>query len=710
MHNASDIELKENNNNRFSDYYFPNNLGEPIRFLYDFNKINVIVGANNSGKSRFLRRLMNTPILFAIDNSDIFLERIDLLNNLIDEFDFKVKASGSTKIILQKEFKESNIDILKFDQNEILQLKKINTNQNINVLVKELKNNFSPFEKIKYIFKFYKENYSRTVILNRFLNTLYMNNSYVKRIEISKRQSCFDEILGLFEGLKVDLENYKSYNGNRIYIPTLRTAHSLFTGEEKNGEELISHANKKIKKDIFQETVRKNYNDLKEDVEIFTGLNLYNEILNVRNSVKEQREKFHAFEDFLSVNFFKGEAIDVVAEFNIDKKEKGIDAEDIIQVFIDKKSRELYNLGDGVQALIILMYKIFLANENSLIFIDEPELNLHPGFQRLFLEQITSNEELTKKNLIYTIVTHSNHFLDLTLEKDNISIYSFSPLGEDKFCIRNVNSGDNKTLRDLGVNNSSVFLANCSIWVEGISDRNFIKAFLKAYCKNNDNLKEPREDIDYAFFEYAGSNLQHYNFKKSESEYEVAKDLINSYALNNRVFLLSDLDSGTESRHNNLAAIADDLNNFNYLTTKPYREIENLLDNSIWERVLIDFCNKKKVEESEKDKVQIKIESSLKKTKVEKYKSNYIGEFLKDLNISELNKIWKVDKAGKAGTFIYKAELSKIVLDKVRNDEISWNDFSKIETIKKITENRTGSLEKPAKESKPSFLNSVTNS
>ena len=186
------------------------------------------------------------------------------------------------------------------------------------------------------------------------------------------------------------------------------------------------------------------------------------------------------------------------------------------------------------------MYKIFLADENSIIFIDEPELNLHPGYQRLFLEQITSNPVLTKKKLTYVIVTHSNHFLDLTLEKDNISIYSFNSVGNgdnQKFVVKNVNAGDNEMLRALGVNNSSVFLANCSIWVKGISDRNFIKALLMAYCKDDEKRVYPREDIDFAFFEYAGSNLTHYSFKKSTSEYEEAKKLINSYALNNRILL-----------------------------------------------------------------------------------------------------------------------------------------------------------------------------
>ena len=55
---------------------------------------------------------------------------------------------------------------------------------------------------------------------------------------------------------------------------------------------------------------------------------------------------------------------------------------------------------------------------------------------------VTTNNELIDKNLTYFITTHSNHFLDLTIEKENVSIYSFNslllPNGSKKFQIKNV--------------------------------------------------------------------------------------------------------------------------------------------------------------------------------------------------------------------------------------------------------------------------------
>jgi hypothetical protein len=167
------------------------------------------------------------------------------------------------------------------------------------------------------------------------------------------------------------------------------------------------------------------------------------------------------------------------------------------------------------------------------------------------------------------------------------------------------------------------------------------------------------------------------------------KRLINSYALNNRIFLLSDVDEGKEAKHKSLSEIAEGIENFTYKTTKPYREIENLLPNEIWEKVLIEFRNKIKIKDEETEqKLQEKITKALTKTDSQKYSEDYIGKFLKDLKIPELNKIWEEDSEKTPKAFKYKAKLSEIVLKKVRAKEkkITWDDFAKNDTIKTFTE------------------------
>lgn len=52
-------------------------------------------------------------------------------------------------------------------------------------------------------------------------------------------------------------------------------------------------------------------------------------------------------------------------------------------------------------------------NEEMLFFIEEPELNLHPGLQRKLIEAMLSDEF---SNHQFFLTTHSNHLLDLTLD------------------------------------------------------------------------------------------------------------------------------------------------------------------------------------------------------------------------------------------------------------------------------------------------------
>ncbi|WP_228448957.1 ATP-dependent nuclease [Chryseobacterium mulctrae] len=458
-----------------------------------------------------------------------------------------------------------------------------------------------------------------------------------------------------------------------MFLPTLRTAHSLF--ESKGGDNYS-----KISKDIFKQTISHTHK-LKSDenFEIFTGLDLYYQIVNIRNDVKEKRESFEKFEEFLSENFFQNKKIEIVAKFNIYHKHDGKDDSEIINVYIDGESKDLHELGDGIQALFILMYKIYTCENESLIFIDEPEINLHPGMQRLFLEQITTNKFLKEKNLTYFISTHSNHFLDLTIEKDDISIFLFNKVNKDKFVVKNVNHGDNSALQYLGVTNSSVFLANCSIWVEGISDRNYLKAFLKAYCKNIGKTY-PKEDIEFAFIEYAGSNIDHYNFDEDE-----LKEKINAFSINNKIFLISDYDGEYKNnKHQVYEEITKENENFYYQTTKDYKEIENVLPFKVWAKTLIYFCDKRKLKiEDEKERIQNEILESLKSKKESTYKESYIGKLLNEIktDIPELNKIW--DKA--EGTLMNKAEVSYKVLELTEKEEVTWEDFKDNDKIVSIT-------------------------
>lgn len=613
------IIFKDKKVGDYLDNYFLDDSPNSLTYFPNLNKINIIVGANNSGKSMFIRYFMCS------NNIGVSIDKLREYSDAFNE--------------IRSDFKGTNVNN---------SLQELGLNEKFAEI---LKNNFDIVD---------------------------INRNYLRRTVYDNFVRANEDLINEFSDIK------------RYYIPTLRTAHSLFT--------LNNSVYQKIENDIFLETLNNYYKLNNKIVDVFTGIHLYKDILNTRNSKREIRESFEKFENFIGKYFFDNKKIDIVAEFNKDESLAGNNNLENISVHIEgeKETRDLFRLGDGIQAIIILMYKIFMAEDNSFIFIDEPELNLHPGMQRLFLEQITTNKDLEKKNLMYIITTHSNHLLDLTIEKENVSIYSFSPKknanGEKQFIIKNVNRGDNKLLQDLGVNNSSVFMANCSIWVEGISDRNYIKAFLKSYCQS---IKKsyPKEDIDFAFFEYAGSNIDHYIFedKVEKEDVEIILEDIKALAITNRIFLLADSDA---SKKNSTKGIRlkelENAKTDNFIPKVVWniREVENLLTNEIWKEILIDLCNKKLVK-SNKSEILVKIGEALSEVSYSNFTKEYVGEFLEEIR----NKMGKISsdfilnqstyevKGESFGTIKNKRELSELVFNK----NFSWEILSKNKEIEKLT-------------------------
>jgi hypothetical protein len=111
--------------------------------------------------------------------------------------------------------------------------------------------------------------------------------------------------------------------------------------------------------------------------------------------------------------------------------------------------------------------------------------------------------EMTRRNQHqYFLTTHSNHLLDMSSEFKEMSVYLFSKeFKEEKtrFKVSQALSPDSNILKELGVHNSSVFLTNATIWVEGVTDRLYLRAYLNKYSEQV--LQTLREDYHYLFVE-----------------------------------------------------------------------------------------------------------------------------------------------------------------------------------------------------------------
>jgi len=544
------------------------------------SQINFFIGPNNSGKSRLLRQLLKDLIL---------------LNPVAAPDKLSNKISGTQLAVF-------SISILDIKQKLQIGLSYIDAC---------IKNNVNK----QLIFSFFEREESDTLDeleladyyldLRSALNAIYQGEFDKLLVQTDstekKRQDYVKNLFGqLLSEISKLLPIYPKCHFT--YVPAFRTLRRFLREVPKpsDSEKSFSFDEARfydpIEEQIFKTRVAFDYfretPQLITDIlyakarsvesfpnPIFTGESLYDEIQQLRNSGEKVRKILINFQGFLSSSFFEHQLVELNA----------LDIDGIKDVYIkigDEKEFPIFHLGDGIQAIILLTFPLFInQDKDHQIFYEEPELYLHPGMQRIFINALNK----FNKTQAY-IATHSNHFLDASLDyPKKISIFSLTKNlkneGLAKFYIENLSSPKMSVLNALGVRNSSVLLANCSIWVEGITDRLYLKQYLEIFMRDNpDNnpiLSRFNEDMHYVFFEYGGDNVLHYSFSE-----EPSSDGINARFLSNKVFLIHDKDQGKKTRHDRLR---QELNEHYYMLD--VLEIENLLSPHVLKRCLEDFRN-----------------------------------------------------------------------------------------------------------------------
>ena len=590
-----------------NDYIDENN--QPIGFIGKLARVNILVGENNAGKSRFIR-------------------------NMIKKGNNKCKIYDGVLSTNQEEY-------LKTDLNYIY-----NRIRNINTILyskleNELKNKKELVERFCYTYEFCKRN-----------GELWSNEQINQRLQLTKESN-------YVSGNAISTDNF-------YYIPILRGIENFevyFGSKEKleniqmtinDMNELNNYIGKA--KTIYNNKVSNIYNI--DSKKVFTAENLYDEVVDILLGEENKREKFHEFENFINNNFYNGEGFSI----------NPMRTKNCLMVKIrGEKEYEIYNLGDGIKQLIVLLYQIYMhKDEKYMFFIEEPEINLHPGFQRKFMEILLSDDF---KKHTYFINTHSNHIIDIINENDDVKLYKFKKK-KDKKVITEVNNDYVSILNELGIRSSSIFLSNCTIWVEGISDRIYLKKYLELYFKETERENYYKENIHYSFVEYSGGNLPHWNFNPKID----SADQINVNWLSNNAFLIVDNDDTASKPNSKKHLRKQELQTIlgNQYYELGSREIENLISLEILEKMLkkdnnIELLTRKKYNTDQwKSRFNQELLSN---------PSTYIGSF-----IDETYDLEKKYKSSTSGTIKQKAEFANKICKEIE----SFNDLT--DEAKKLTE------------------------
>lgn len=535
--------------------------------LDNLNRINIFIGSNNSGKSRFLRSLLKNTLAIRVSESDTQ----DLSSSI-----FQLKKELNS--YLKQYLKSSSVTTLNDQVSKL-------PDTLYNTTAEQITGALDALEKLTQV----------TTNTSWESNTGYDPRTFYEHVR--ERARFYSEKIKV-RGIVYKDEYFKFI---KTYIPILRGLRPIQISDEGYTAETDNFCSRTISD--YQITHKAN------ELTVHTGLDLYKTITGLLLGDHDERLLVTEFERFLSATFFNNDPIHIVPRIG----------KDVLYIKIgDEKQFPIYDLGEGIQSIILLTYPLFFnRGKRILYFIEEPEIHLHPGLERIFIETLRKPEFSTYQ---YFITTHSNHFLDLTLEYDDISVYSFRKSvedGERKFLIKNVNSNHKQILDLLGVRNSSVFLSNCTIWVEGITDRLYIRKYLEIIQKENST--NYREDYHYSFIEYAGNNITHWSFLESEDE-EYSN--INVESICSKIFLIADNDGvdlpskrKKEKKKERQEQLRQKLGENFYLTKG--MEIENLLKKDIIKKVILEM-------EGDQDKLDF---SSFDRT-INDHTKQYLGDFI----------------------------------------------------------------------------------
>lgn len=572
--------------------------------LGGLKKINIFVGANNSGKSRFLRQMFTS-------NNEKFQFYENINKQLMEAYYALKSSSNSDKSHMQTVL------------NKLIEL--------------------------------------ATIPSGDFINRYQKFIDYLKNTVVSN-PALYSEIKGELKNKKIFSESISlPQKQQRVYIPILRGLRHLEAKSENNSFN-----------DFYQNTTCTEYN-FKGDFAsgVFTGLSIYSDIKKMLLGSQEDRKLIRNFEHFLSESFFQKKAVTLIPDHD----------KTILKINIEGDTdRFIYELGDGIQSIIINTFKAFQHKDQELmLFIEEPELMMHPSVQRVLIETFVKRFD----KLQVFLTTHSNHFLDLTYDyPDDVAIYSFEK-NENKFYINNI-SANAKILDLLGVRNSSVFLANCVIWTEGVTDRMLLRKLLE--------LKECeyKEDFHYTFAEYGGGNLENFNFENTDNSNAV---FIQSISKKN--YLIADNDNivGESNktkknpkyiRRKKLEAILGNENFFD-----KHIEIENLIPYKVWSKV-IELILKEKPNKEIKlktaiDQMEGKFNKDLSKDKIGKVIKNHLIE-LKEGSDPKYFKSESIECLGEVKKYVM-----EIVIKVIDDLKMPLSDFPEeaqdlIESITKFIE------------------------
>lgn len=590
--------------------------------LIKIEKTTFLVGKNNSGKSYLLRNILKKAIKMYKNREEVitdlkeslksyhnkkyedfneisdktisdYLSKYTEMNKLITELDLTKKNTGRI-------FIDDGLSVYSFD-NSLIEKCSVNVLPELGIrsdsheLCKKVANK-APELTLK--------------LFNNFLDLVVENIDNINDENLTK--------MGKF---LVDVK--VQYQLEKYYFPVNRMIrHPLKNPNEKYQDGQND--------DIFSKRFIKEYG-FNDTIHVVTGLKFYNDYKSHLLGNKESREKIGKFETFVSEYFFDKQPIAIIPD----------EEHEEIKININNgEDRYIYEVGDGITSLLILMYTVFMEydeNKFKLFFIEEPENNFHPGYQKLFINMITSYKDF--KNCYFIITTHSNHLIDTEKMSDSTLIY-LCKNNDGNISVESKDKDYYDVLNELGVDLTSVLIANKVIWVEGKYDAFYIRKLLNLKnIKDNVEQKKYIEDYDYCFLPYGGSNMSLIDFETEndkEQKIKAQEFITKARKINPNFMVVLDNDGmeeeNKEAKRKRFEQLVKKLG-----TAKVLRHDVREIENYFGEEIVKEFVKQNVVKNNQTDKFVDSLNISY-----NEYKMKPLGKYINEkINAIKKKKTYK---------------------------------------------------------------------
>lgn len=230
------------------------------------------------------------------------------------------------------------------------------------------------------------------------------------------------------------------------------------------------------------------------------------------------------------------------------------------------------SLGTGIVQLIVLFAYLALdKDKEATYFLEEPETHLHPGLLKRLIAKLKRFS-----NIQFFISSHSSAILDCLSDDDAVYLLRQEVGGACHAITCTAFTEQFRILDLLGVSSRDTLQSNCTIWVEGPTDRIYVRQWIKEAQKSYGTALELVEGSDYSIVSYGGKLLSHFGLEIGD------RDLIEVMKVNRFNAVLMDRDKPpgstdkdlSETKRRILSEASEDPWHF-FASATVGREIEN---------------------------------------------------------------------------------------------------------------------------------------